>query len=364
MIERLSKNRQNFIIIPALNPDERLIPYVSTLLDEGFSHIIVVDDGSDSVKQTIFNELEHMGCILIHHESNKGKGRALKSAFRKCCDINLQNRTNWGCITVDSDGQHTLEDVIAISDGMSEKADALYLGVRCFQYDHVPLKSRLGNEITKVIMKLLVGGNISDTQTGLRGIPAKFYEELMNLPGERFEYETEMLSWAIHQMIEIREIPIQTVYENNNSGTHFRAVRDSVLIYSVLFKTFFKYSASAVLSFLLDYGLFCCIIHFLVALESTKRIWIATVLARVCSSLFNYFFNAKVVFEGNTGKKSLIEYYLLVLIQMCVSAFTVNIFSNGMNSNIRIVKVIIEFCLFLVNYVVQKNIIFKKNSVR
>ncbi|EJW97654.1 glycosyltransferase, group 2 family protein, partial [gut metagenome] len=168
---------------------------------------------------------------VLRHVVNQGKGRALKTAFNE-----LLNREEpvFGCVTADSDGQHTPLDICRCMDMLKQHPQALVMGCREFTSNQVSFKSKLGNELTRTICSFLCGIQVSNTQTGLRGVPREFMKELLNVPGERFELETNMLI-ACKNRIEIQEVPIQTVYDSKvDHKTHFDPVRDSIRIYKIL----------------------------------------------------------------------------------------------------------------------------------
>ena len=63
------------MLIPSLEPDDRLPAYVRRLLDKGFQHVVIVDDGSSAAYQPIFAELDAMdGVSVTHHELNSRQG--------------------------------------------------------------------------------------------------------------------------------------------------------------------------------------------------------------------------------------------------------------------------------------------------
>ena len=346
------------IVIPALNPKSDLIDYIDSLISSGYSHILLVDDGSRIDCRHIFDTAdERSECSILRHDVNMGKGRALKDAmiwYRNNCS-SLR-----GIITVDSDGQHVVEDVQKVAAAMDEHEDSLILGARDFDSDNVPSKSRFGNKTTIVALKLFIGGNISDTQTGLRGIPNCLTERFSTLPGDRFEYETQMLIDAIHSGTDIVEVPIRTVYIDDNSETHFHPVIDSFKIYRVILGTFFRYLLSSLSSFLVDYGIFCGMIFALgvSALSQTAQVWISTVIARICSSLFNYTVNKKLVFKSDRGMITLVMYYVLCVVQMAASAALVSLI-GATGFPVQIAKIIVDSVLFLVSFRIQKTLIFK-----
>lgn len=345
------------IVIPALNPDSGLIGYVDTLLSHGYEDILVVDDGSRTDCRFIFDAIEKKnGCRILRHEVNLGKGRALKDAMKFFLDECDKDKIG-GIITVDSDGQHTVEDVNKVAVCMEENPDSFILGARDFYSGGVPPKSLFGNRCTRIALKLFIGGDIHDTQTGLRGIPASLVERFSTLRGDRFEYETVQLIDAIHSGIDIKEVSIQTIYINNNSETHFNPIKDSIKIYRVIFGTFIRYALSSLSSFVVDYGVFCGMFYVLSGSASEIRaIWISTAVARVISSLFNYTVNKKLVFRSGRGIETLFMYYGLCIVQMACSAALVNLASAVLP--VQIAKIIVDTLLFMISYRVQKRFIF------
>lgn len=351
------------IVIPALNPGEGLIEYVDTLLADGYKNILAVDDGSRDDLRHIFDEIAAKdGCEVLRHEVNMGKGRALKDAMLWFLDkYKDTDNAPCGIITVDSDGQHIAQDVDKVAKAMIADPDALVLGARDFNKGNVPPKSRFGNKCTVVVLKLFIGGSTSDTQTGLRGIPSSMLERFSKLPGDRFEYETQMLIDAIQSDAKIVEVPIETVYIDENSGTHFHPIKDSLRIYSVILGTFFKYMISSLSSFVIDYVLFCTLFFLLMKgdFSENRSIWISTVVARICSSLFNYTVNKKVVFKSDRGPSTLVMYYTLCVLQMAASAGLVSLVSMAGLIPVQAAKIIVDTVLFVISYRIQKSLIFK-----
>lgn len=235
----MNHDKDIIIIIPSFNPDYNLIDYVKFLKAAGENYILVVDDGSDEEKLPIFTNLEEeQGCVIIRHAVNMGKGRALKDAFNYCL-TNYRN-SSIGVLTVDCDGQHSVDDVLRMKEALINHIEALILGTRDFRKSNVPPKSEFGNKITRNIIKSLYGGNISDTQTGLRAISYEILPQFLTLYGEQFEYETGMILASLRNHIPIFEIKIQTIYFEENKGTHFNSIVDSWKIYKLILGSFFK----------------------------------------------------------------------------------------------------------------------------
>lgn len=364
-------SRNSVLIIPSLNPDETLVPYIENLIADGFRKIIVVDDGSRQECSAIFASIGcFKECDVLVHTVNMGKGRALKNAFNFYCQKYAGEFK--GVITVDSDGQHTLEDVERLDAVLKESPDALVLGVRNFDDPSVPFKSKFGNKLTKYVMRFFIGSverqdladkrlkGISDTQTGLRAVPNQIVKTYLTLYGERFEYETNMLIEALHTHTPIREIGIQTVYINENKETHFRAVADSLAIYRLIFSVFFKYMLASLSAFFIDYGAYCMIVFLLGSCHVSFRIWTATLAARALSSFYNYTVNMAVVFqELKNRKRTLARYYVLCVLQAGCSASLVWLACRQFGISEMTAKIFADTFLFLFSFYMQKNWVFK-----
>ncbi len=226
------------VIVPSLDPDEKLIAVVDGLIADGFNDILLVNDGSHEDHLWPFRQAaEHPEVTVLTHEVNKGKGRALKTAFAWC----LENRPDIdGVVTVDGDNQHRPRDVRRCAQAMIDDPDRVWLGVRDFSLEHVPARSRFGNTLTRGIMKLACGVSVTDTQTGLRAIAAKNLPLMLRIGGERYEYETQMLLSLRSAKVGIGEVVIETVYIDENESSHFNPLKDSWKIYRIIFRHMFR----------------------------------------------------------------------------------------------------------------------------
>lgn len=353
------------VIIPSLNPDNKLIAVVDALLEEGFKDIIIVNDGSDKEHMAPFEEAaKHTECTILTHEVNKGKGRGLKTAFEYC----LENRKDIdGVVTVDGDNQHRAKDIKKCSETMIATGNVV-LGARDFSGDDVPARSKFGNNMTSGVFKVLCRLNISDTQTGLRAIPYKYLEIFDKVEGERFEYETNMLLALKKYNIGFQEEPIETVYIEENSSSHFNPVKDSIKIYKVILKYLFKstgmkYTCSSIASWVIDNAIFNILEFVLIGLAVSLRIFISTAAARVLSSIFNFTLNRKAVFKSQTGlRQTIIRYYILWFCQLVCSYVLVYIATKLLALSVvlsGVAKIIIDLLLFLASYQIQKRWVFK-----
>lgn len=347
------------VIVPSLNPDEKLKQVVDGLVESGFLDIVVVNDGSDEAHMEPFNIIKNYPqCTVLTHEENMGKGRALKDAFKYV----WENRTDIaGVVTVDADNQHSTEDIVNCSKTMLEEKDKVILGVRDFSNGNVPARSKFGNDMTSFVFKVACGLKISDTQTGLRAIPYKYLDTFSKIKGERYEYETNMLLEFKSQNIEFKEVKIKTIYIDENETSHFHPVRDSIKIYKVIFAFVF----SSILASVIDIAAFA-IISLLIGdnLSRELKILIATLGARAISSFVNYNVNRKAVFKSRESvKNSIAKYYILCAAQMLVSYGLVFLVSDILNLGdlfTTLSKMVIDTILFFISFRIQKVWVFKK----
>ena len=350
------------VVLPSLDPDEKLIAVVDGLLEYGFTDIILVNDGSKQENLHYFTDLtaRHPEITLLTHAVNKGKGAALKNAFR----FFLENRPEGlGVVTVDGDNQHHPEDTRACCEHMLQTGHVT-LGCRDFTQPDVPPRSRFGNRTTSAIFKLFVGMTISDTQTGLRAIPRDVLSELVDVFGDRFEYETNMLLAFKTKGIGFDEVKIRTVYIEENKSSHFRVIHDSWRIYKLILAHFFRYTLSSVVSAVVD-TLCYALLDGVLPLTGVALTAAAGVGARIVSSLLNFFMNKKLVFQTDVDtKKAMLRYYTLALPQMAVQVLMTHgvyvLFHIGESAGIlrTVVYAIVMTMLYFVSYMIQQRWVF------
>ncbi len=352
------------VVLPSLDPDEKLIAVVDGLLEYGFSDIILVNDGSKPENLHYFTDLAeaHPEIHLLHHEVNKGKGAALKNAFRYF----LANRPDgFGVVTVDGDNQHHPADTKRCCEHMLKTGHAV-LGCRDFNQEDVPARSSFGNKTTSIIFKIFVGMTISDTQTGLRALPRKILEQLVDVYGDRFEYETNMLLAFKTKGIAFDEVNIRTVYIEENKSSHFRVIHDSWRIYKLILAHFFRYTASSIASFVIDSGMVFLLTKLLGSFLTDPLLGsISTVGARVVSSIINFFMNKKLVFQSevSTGK-AMVRYYALAIPQLAVQAlanqalYTLLGITEQQAFIRTLIHVLVMCVLFLVSFTIQQRWVF------
>ena len=360
------------ILIPSYQPDQKLPPYVKALHEAGFAKIVVVDDGSGEAYTSVFDQLRIAGDDTVHvirYEPNHGKGYALRTGMRylltACPDCSF-------VVTADSDGQHTVPDTLRMAEALHVDGTGILLGSRDFSQGNVPKKSRMGNRITTTVYQALYGQYVGDTQTGLRGFSRTLLERFLQTKGDRYEYEMNQLIDCSIDKIPIRAMPIETVYENNNEGSHFDPVRDSWRIYKVILSRFFRFITASMIGFVVDYGLYLLFnqlfrayvpsleayVSFL-PVQIIARIALAALLARVVSSVVNFFINKSFVF-ANRAKLggSFLRYVCTVVIIIAISAWLTSSLHVWFGWNDNLVKMPVDILLFFLSYYLQRRWVF------
>lgn len=343
-MQHIQKSRV-VVLIPAYKPDERLIALTDELIAQHLD-VLLVDDGGKETYAPVFEACRALGAEVAVHAVNQGKGRALKTGINAAL---LRWPDLAGIVTADADGQHTVRDILRLIEAMGEHPDTLVLGSREFTGD-VPFKSRWGNRITRAVYALASGVHVRDTQTGLRALPRCALEAMVCIDGERYEYEMNVLLKLRDMKIGVYEVPIETIYIDDNSGSHFNPVRDAFRIYLVIF----RYLFSSVTSFAVDYLLYW------LCLGMKLSPLISYALARLASSQVNYHLNKHTVFSGRGGKHSMVKYYVLAVVQGVIGAALVQVLPAVVPLSAAVVKIPVDIVLFSVSYVIQRDYVFDK----
>ena len=355
-------SRPNTVIIPAYRPDERLIGLVAEVLSLGYG-VIVVDDGSGEDYAPVFEGLNSRA-VLLRHEKNRGKGAGIKTGLTYVLEENSKTadafeQIRFVCI-MDADGQHRPDDMDRVMTAAEEHPRGLTLGVREVNRK-MPLRSRIGNAITRGVFHLLTASKVSDTQTGLRAFSSELIPAMLQVEGNRYEYEMGVLAYVARNRLGFTEVPIATLYEDRqNSTSHFRVIRDSILIY----KGLFKFAGSSFFSFLVDYVLFISLVFFLREQSSAEVVpvdVIANILARFISGTVNYLLNCRLVFRRKPSWKTAGEYVLLAVAILTVNTGVLYLWKLT-PLPITVCKLFTEICMFLANYLVQKKWIFRRRK--
>lgn len=334
------------VAIPAYNPDEKLIQLVEGLTNQLPYLIVIVDDGSKEECKPIFDALKKFNVVLLRHDTNRGKGAALKTAFNYL----IKNTPDLvAVITADADFQHSISDIEMIAHESLRQPQMMHLGVREFEKD-VPLRSLFGNKITRWAYRTVAKQDISDTQTGLRGIPRVLLESLCEIKYDGYEFELEMLFIARDRGVGCVEHKIKTIYYEGNKGSHFRPLIDSIKIYWVLS----RYTMNSFLSFLIELGVFFVCRQFFFNLLASL------IVARAISGAYNFTVNKYYVFRSRQYIiHHAMQYIALAGICIMLSYFLIRLFLL-VGINVYVGKVLADILIYTISFNVQHFIIFRK----
>jgi glycosyltransferase involved in cell wall biosynthesis len=338
------------VLIPAYRPAAALIEVVETLAASGVPAIVVVDDGSGPAYDAIFERVAAQPRVtILRHAANRGKGAALKTGI---AFINAAYAETSGIVTVDADGQHHPDDVLKVCARFEESPGTLVLGVRHFNRA-TPLRSRLGNQLTRGVMRVVLGKNLSDTQTGLRAIPRALFDGLLRVSARGYEFELAMLMAVKHLGIGIVEQPIRTIYEPGNPTSHFKPLRDSMRIYFVLL----RYSLISCFSAALDNSLFYLVFHL------AGTVAAAQLTARLISMAFNYTAVRKTAFHSGEPHRIVLPQYLtLAAINVIVSWEGIRFVTSSLPIGVFPAKLLVDTLLFAANFAIQRDVVFTRRN--
>lgn len=294
-------------LVPSFQPGDTLCDLLEKIRLEDSAHIIIVDDGSGPAYASTFQRAGAIaGTTILRNAINLGKGAALKHGMNH---ILVDHPECIGVVTADADGQHAVKDILRVANELRQKPGSAIFGARVFRGD-IPLRSKLGNNISRYAYRVLIGVNLSDTQTGLRGIPRRLMELCLSIRSNRYEFETEQLAVLKWERIPIREIPIETIYLESNRESHFRPLLDSAKIYFVLL----RYFVSSIVTYVTD------ILVFWLVFGSTQQILLSNMSARMVALWVQLALLRSFVFKRSISLRIFLGYIALVFLSGFMSS--------------------------------------------
>ncbi len=349
----IASSRPLWVLVPAYEPDERLVTLVADLRKElPEARVLVVDDGSGAGYTGVFERAVAAGVVVVRHAHNYGKAEALRTGLAAVAE----RAPRADIVCVDCDGQHRPGDVRRVSAELIRQrsqggAPGLVLGVRAFDGE-VPLRSRVGNRAMTALVHLATGTRISDTQTGLRGVPAELVPWLLTVPGERFAWELTVLLRAGREGVALQEVPIETVYLDHNASSHFRPVVDSLRVLAPLA----LFAASSLVAAVLD------IVGVLVLSALTGSLALAVVGARIASAGVNFTINRRSVFRaGGPVREQLVRYLALAVVLLVAGYGGIRLLTDA-GFPLLAAKIVTDGALFVASFLVQRDHVFTRSD--
>ena len=339
------------LLIPIYEPSGRVLPFLKQFKEGDFDAFLVVDDGSGEAYRDIFDAIrEQTAFEVLSYPKNGGKGHALKEGMKK---LIAEHADLERIVTADGDGQHAIEDILKVKSASIENPNSLVLGVRDFA--NAPKASKSGNFWSSLYFKAATRIKLSDTQTGLRAIPKASFDMALATYGERFDYEFNYLLPASREF-GLVQVPIQTIYEDNNSGSHFRGFKDTMLI----MRTPLVYIFIGVTSFLIDivsFALFSKYV-FTVADTSALELLYCEMSARALSFPYNYLLLEFLVFHHKKGfHNSFYKYFIIAVLSMFAS-YGMTLALRTFGQGLIVLKILIDAFLGIVKYFINLMVTF------
>jgi glycosyltransferase involved in cell wall biosynthesis len=340
------------VVVPAYRPDGALAALVRDLADAGLTDVVVVDDGSGPAHAPAFAAAAALGAEVLAHGANRGKGVALRTAVAHV----LATRPGRDVITADADGQHTAAGVRAVADRLATSGADVVLGERAFGGPDVPARSRLGNGVSGALFRAATGLPVRDTQTGLRGFRAVTLGWLGDVTGDRYEYELRVLLAASRRGATVVGEPIETVYLDHNASSHFRPVRDSLVVAAPLL----AFAASGLLAFGVD------VTALLLLQRATGVLLLAVVGARLLSAAVNYAVNRGVVFRlvrpASAARGSALRYAALAGLLLAASYGLLDALTTTLGVPLGVAKILTDAALLVASWTVQRQVVFPPSA--
>ena len=336
-------------LVPSYEPDFNLLEVANSLLENGFD-VVVVNDGSGEQFNEVFNQLPKE-VHYLSYETNHGKGYALKHGMKYIRD----NYDDCTVVTLDSDGQHKVIDAMRICDQCEiEQSSSLILGSRHFD-KKAPFKSRFGNFMARTSFLISTHHKIYDTQTGLRAFRSDLLPMMIDIKGDRYEYEMNVLLETIRRGINIKEVKIETIYLNNNAGTHYNPFKDTMKI----FKEVIKFSASSLIGFGIDYLAYTLLT--LIPNEWPYWLIMCNIIARIISASVNFTINYKLVFKSKSNVfLAILKYACLALFILGCGTLFLWLLVDKAGMNKYLAKIIVEVTMFIISWLIQRLFVFRK----
>ena len=335
-------------LIPSFKPTDILNDLVGQLRSASDLPIVVVDDGSGPDHAEVFQRLKQIpGIRVLTNAINLGKGAALKHGMNHIL-VNFPDCV--GVVTADADGQHTVTDILRVANELEKNSGKAAFGVRRFD-SAVPLRSRFGNVVSRYIYRFLIGLGLSDTQTGLRGIPKRLMLRCLEIRANRYEFETEQLIVIRTIGMPVQEIPIETIYIESNRDSHFRPLRDSARIYFALL----RYGAASLVTSVTDLAVFTTV------MAGFNQLLLSNAIGRLVALWVQFILLKSFVFRTQGGSKELILYLGLVVVSGVIST-AMQLQLAGIILFPVVAKIMAEVLVFVFNFLFLRDFVFGRTN--
>jgi len=208
-------------IIPTYNNPLTIKNVAFDVISHGYK-LIIIDDGSSTIVESLFNEVEKENIIFLRHSENKGKGEAIITGVTKAKELGYTH-----VVSLDGDGQHLASQSKLLIEACS--GDEIIIGARNFEIDNIPNGSKFGRWFSNFWARWDTGQDITDSLSGFRIYPTS----ILSLPikTSRFDWEMEVIVRHADANRKIKEVVIECYYPTAEERvSHFRKFSDTMAI--------------------------------------------------------------------------------------------------------------------------------------
>jgi len=225
-------DKRIFIVIPAFNEEKAIGGVISEILTAGYSNIIVVDDCSEDNTYTVVLKFP---VYLLRHAINRGQGAALQTGI----DFALQNDADI-IVTFDSDGQHSVSDIIKLIIPVAQgKVDAA-LGSRFLDNTtNTPFIRKMFLKGGVILMLLMYRLKLTDCHNGIRAF-SEYSARTITITSDRMEHASEILEKIAKRKIKYAEIPVTIKYTKHSFQQGQRTRNAFNILSKTLWRKFIK----------------------------------------------------------------------------------------------------------------------------
>lgn len=211
-----------FVIIPAYNEEKNVEEVLKEVNKLGIKPIVIDDGSTDNT----FNVCNNNGAIVIRHETNKGKGEAVKTGI----DYLLKNYPEFThLVLMDADMQYHPEEALKIFNMLENKNSDCVMGHRDWKI--IPFRHQLGNFVWRNAFNILFGTDLKDTNCGMIGFNRNAVEKLKNHILGGYIVDNSILIGAVKNKLKIDQVPVKVSYQRKSKVTRGIRIVLGVLMY-------------------------------------------------------------------------------------------------------------------------------------
>lgn len=198
------KFKDVYVIVPAFNEQNVIKDIINNLL-KNFSNVIVINDGSNDKTLETINDLD---IKILNHEINLGVGAAVQTGFDYVSNIPDAKAV----ITFDADGQHLVDDAVAMAKEIMICDEGIIFGTRFPKHSkNIPMVKRIVLKLIAKITDLVTGVSLSDAHNGLKAYKVSIIKEL-ELQFSSYSYESELITQVAKKKIDYKEMSTDIKY--------------------------------------------------------------------------------------------------------------------------------------------------------